>query len=178
MVARACVFDRATKTVEASRMQAIVRWLDLILQFPGKSKLGQALLAETAKPEDEDRRLQIITDWVAKKSTSTLTVRARSIAMFFKHCNSIGDEPAIPFSEESARNYVAMLRETMKPPTRAHTFLSSVSVCWNCSWLEGRRGGVCLTTCSRSSPSLFLAETGFETSPAIGHYCNPWFGVA
>ena len=117
---------RASFSHDVSRLNAISRWMDLVLLYPNESQLGRILMSETDKNCDSEKVVQIITDWMARKSTSTLTLRAGSMAMYVKYCDQFG-AAAVPVDEMMAYQYVDFLRSTGKPPTRARTFVSTLS---------------------------------------------------
>ncbi len=113
---------------DEKRQNALAKWLDLVMMYPDESRLGNLILAESMRDPEEESVPKLMEHWMARKSTSTLVLRAGSIAMFVKYCKTnFRDIPVIPIDEEVAYRYVDWLKVSGKPPTRAHAFTSSLS---------------------------------------------------
>ena len=126
-VVRKRFYDQKNFGHDASRQVVIAKWMDLVLMYPEESTIGRLLLSESTKDESHDKSLQLITDWVAKKPTSTLKLRAGSFAMYISYCKKTSDAPAVPVDESLVYQYIDSLRSSQKPPTRAQTFLSTLA---------------------------------------------------
>ena len=97
---------------DPNRKVAILKWLDLILLAPKESQLGQLLLADVQCPEDESKAVNLLENWLAKKSTSTLSLRASSFAMFVAYLKKYheGSVP-VPLDEALVYHYVDFLEK-------------------------------------------------------------------
>ncbi|CAL1154662.1 unnamed protein product [Cladocopium goreaui] len=125
---RAHYQDRMTAGLNDKRQTILAKWVDLVLLHPQDSRLGQLLLSCVGQPDCERAIAQLVEDWLARKSTSTLQVRASSFAMYVSFVRKyVGDVAIIPIDEEHVYRYVAHLRSSQKPPTRAQTFVSTLS---------------------------------------------------
>ena len=127
-MAKSQMFSSISFGRDEKRQNALAKWLDLVMLYPEESRLGNLILAETMRDPDEEGVPKLMENWMARKSTSTLVLRAGSIAMFVKYCKTFfPDIPVVPIDEEVAYRYVDWLKESGKPPTRAHTFTASLS---------------------------------------------------
>lgn len=127
-IAKARMYQSVSASIDEERQSALAKWLNLVMMYPEESRLGILILAETMTEAEQKGIPRLMEHWMARKSTSTLTQRAGSIAMYVKYCKTYADEfPIIPIDESVVYKYVVWLRETGKPPTRAHTFVSSLS---------------------------------------------------
>ena len=86
---RAHYQDGMTAGLNDKRQTILAKWVDLVLLHPQDSRLGQLLLSCVGQPDCERAIAQLVEDWLARKSTSTLQVRASSFAMYVSFCAEV-----------------------------------------------------------------------------------------
>lgn len=128
MIVRNLYHERTAVGLDDKRKAALARWVDLVLLHPQESRLGQLLLACVGQQDCEQTIAKLVEDWLARKSTSTLALRASSLALYVAFVRKYaGDVAIVPIDETMVYSYIDFLRDSQKPPTRAQTFVSTLS---------------------------------------------------
>ena len=168
-----------TMGLNDKRQNVLAKWLDLVLMYPQESKLGRLLLDCAERHEDDRKVLRLVEDWLARKSTSTLQTRASSFALFVAFFRKyIGDEPIIPIEEEHVYSYIDFLCSSQKPPTRAHTFLSTLTFVANVfGWHGAEEAGSSQRVQGAAHLFSVSSETCVTASSSSGSHSNSHSGI-
>ena len=142
-VQRRCYLT-AERFSDDDRANVLLKWVDLILIQPKASRVGRQLLdeldvnASTHGLALDERSFQIVSDTLRAKSTSTLKLRANSLALFVKWFQpTYDDQPLLPLTENIVYEYVDHLRTKACAASRASTFVSTPNFAGDVLGLEG-----------------------------------------
>lgn len=71
---------------DKDRQNALAKWLDLVMMYPEEWGLGILCLERLCMTRVTKVSPKLMEHWVARKPTSTPTLRAGSIAMYVRFC--------------------------------------------------------------------------------------------
>ena len=114
--------------LDHKRSAALERWKVLVMSSGEATALGRSIL-EAQRSEDPAAVDASIADAFHRKATSTLRTRAASLLMFCRWRATEGGTTTagiFPLDEPTVYNYVAHLRSTKAPRTRAPRFLEAL----------------------------------------------------
>ena len=114
--------------LDHKRSAALERWKVLVMSSGEATALGRSIL-EAQRSEDPAAVDVSIADAFHRKATSTLRTRAASLLMFCRWRATEGGTATagiFPLDEPTVYNYVAHLRSTKAPRTRAPRFLEAL----------------------------------------------------
>ena len=134
-------FDRRKPTVrtwatikEWERRKAMDLWMTILHVVGVASRVFQ----ELKKINNESERREMLLDVMQNRATSTLLARAYQLLAFIRWLTPYGAGMAFPVQEPMAYKYVRWLRQIGAKPTRATSFVQSISLL---NFLLDIRGG-------------------------------------
>ena len=166
-LAQTLCYKASDRHHDEQRAQVLLQWSDLVLRFPTASVLGQQLLKST-EDVDGNASFQIISDTLQSRATSTLKLRASSLALFFRwHENAYSGSDAIPFEEEKVYEYLCHLRTTGSSATRGSTFVGTMNSVGDLLGVLGAKDCALSARIKGASLSMFLEKRPLKQAPAL-----------
>ena len=124
-------FDRRRPSVHTwdtikawERRKAMDLWMTILNVVGAASQVFR----ELKKIRDEDERREMLMDIMQNRATSTLLARAYQLLAFIRWLTPYGAGLAFPVQEPMAYKYVRWLRQIGAKPTRATSFVQSISL--------------------------------------------------
>ena len=118
---------------DVERARSLKKLCDLLMFFDTGTSLGRHLIDAENIHAPAGQLIQILSDSMAKKSTSTIKTRVGSVAMYVKwfHNEMLGGDK-VQITEPLVYRYLCYLRDLKAPATRGSTFMESLTFCHHC----------------------------------------------
>ena len=156
---------------DIERARALKKLCDLILYVGRDSVVGRQILDAGQGSSSKEQLAQILSDCVARKSTSTLKTRSSSIAMYLNWLrDELGEGCTASFQESLVYRYLCNLRDRNAPATRASTLMESLRFCHHCLGFSGLNDTINSSRCLGVAHALYLKKA--PTSQAVPF--PPW----
>ena len=161
----------AAATTDPERHKILLQWADLIMLCPEESKSGLQMLAANSADASAVTPLQIVSDCLRSRATSTLKLRASSLALYVGWLTAHHpDEPFLPFSEPRTYEYVSDLRRKACSASRGTTFVSTLSFVKGLLGMNGADECATSVRVAGATLEMFLEKRPLKQAPAM-HPC-------
>ena len=156
---------------DIERARALKKLCDLLLYVGKESVVGRQILDAGQESSSKEQLAQILSDSVARKSTSTLKTRSSSLAMYLNWLREeLGEGSSASFQESLVYRYLCNLRDRNSPATRASTFMESLRFCHHCLGFSGLDECINSSRCLGVAHALYLKKAPTSQADAF----PPW----
>ena len=130
------VSNKSLKELNLSRRERAIELWHRVLNVAGVCSALNRQLHDPDEPLSGEAIDEVIRDVFAKKSTATLMQRAYHLLAYARWAIPVGKGNAFPITEQQVYDYLRHLRDVKAAPTRAASFLSSVTLAQHLIGLE------------------------------------------
>lgn len=162
------VHKAASGKVDTDRTKVILKWSEIILAHPSGSRVGLQLISENAERAEKDKSFRIIEDTLRSRATSTLQLRASSLALYIKWFRDrYGETSFLPFKEQDVYGYLDDLRTKGCSPSRGTTFVGTLSFVGDLLGMEGVQECTESARVKGVSLGMFLEKRPLRQAPEL-----------
>ena len=152
----------------SERSSAVLRWVELLMLSPLSSTTGMHLVAERDKEVVRKDSFQIVSDTLRGKATSTINLRAASMALYCRwHAKAFVQGSPFPIKEQETYDYMCNLRESMCSASRGATFVSTLSFSHGLFGLQGALEASQSQRVKGASVDMYLEKRPLRQAPAL-----------
>ena len=173
---RIAVYDKLNSDEDDKRVAELMKWSDLIMLCPERSTAGKMLLSCA---EDEEMVLRSLKDIFARKATSTIKVRAGSLALYFKWLiTKFPGDSLLPIQESRVYEYACWCRDQGCPASRIDTFIGTLRYVGGQLNFEGASEAAESARVAGASHQPFLGRAPRKRAEALRPVMLCWLEIA
>ncbi len=159
---------KAANQMPTGRTSAVLKWAEIILLSPTSFTTGRQLMSVKDDREIDERSLQVVADTLRSKATSTVNLRAASMALYCRwFAKASPDESPFPILEETIYEYMCDLRGRACSASRASTFLGTLNFAATVFGLQGASQAAESQRNKGASIDMFLQKRPLRQAPAL-----------